>query len=98
VWTEHFNPGMTVMAQPAFEIGKAAFSMLIRKVRTTDDAPSERPGLQLFPAQLRVRGSTAPPQIKQDSDSGQLSPSRSLRKMEPDKRSVPSKETELEHS
>jgi LacI family transcriptional regulator len=98
VWTEHFNPGMTVMAQPAFEIGKAAFSMLIRKVRTTDDAPSEQPGLQLFPAQLRVRGSTAPPQIKQDSDSGQLSPSRSLRKMEPDKRSVPSKETELEHS
>jgi LacI family transcriptional regulator len=61
-WTEHFNPGMTVMAQQAFEMGKAAFSMLISKTSTTDDTPREEPGLQLFPAQLRVRGSTASPQ------------------------------------
>jgi DNA-binding LacI/PurR family transcriptional regulator len=61
VWTEHFNPGMTVMAQPAFEIGKASFDMLLNKMRTTEGEVSEEPELQLFEAQLRVRGSTAAP-------------------------------------
>lgn len=66
VWTEHFNPGMTVMAQPAFEIGKAAFDMLFTKMRATDGEANEEAALQLFPAQLRVRGSTAPPKTEQD--------------------------------
>lgn len=62
VWTEHFTPGMTVMAQQAFEIGTAAFTMLQSKMmRQGEDGESEELSLQLFPAELRVRGSTAPP-------------------------------------
>jgi LacI family transcriptional regulator len=63
VWTEHFNPGMTVMAQPAFEIGTAAFTMLLSRMQSGEDDASEGPGLQLFPAELRLRGSTAPPGV-----------------------------------
>jgi hypothetical protein len=80
VWTEHFHPGMTVMAQPAFEIGKAAFNMLLTKMRTTESESIEEPGLQLFPAQLRVRGSTAPPQFDQAVNPGRAAYSRSGRK------------------
>jgi LacI family transcriptional regulator len=62
VWTEHFSPGMTVMAQPAFEMGAAAFEMLLSKMQQAEGEESEGPGLQLFPAELKVRGSTAPPE------------------------------------
>jgi LacI family transcriptional regulator len=80
VWTEHFTPGMTVMAQPAFEIGAAAFAMVLSRMQLGKDDESEGPGLQLFPAELRLRGSTAPP----GADSA--SPPRNARKNE--KRSV----------
>jgi LacI family transcriptional regulator len=61
VWTEHFTPGLTVMAQPAFEIGKAAFGMLLSRMQPAEGEESEEPSVQLFPAELRLRGSTAPP-------------------------------------
>jgi len=61
VWTEHFSPGLTVMAQPAFEIGKAAFAMLLSRMQPADGEVSNDPGLRLFPAELRLRGSTAAP-------------------------------------
>jgi LacI family transcriptional regulator len=67
VWTEHFNPEMTVMAQPAFEIGRAAFAMLLSKMQRDDDEEGEEPGVQLFAAELRVRGSTAPPSHQADA-------------------------------
>jgi LacI family transcriptional regulator len=61
VWTEHFSPGLTVMAQPAFEIGKAAFAMLLSRMQPADDKDNNDPGVRLFPAELRLRGSTAAP-------------------------------------
>jgi DNA-binding LacI/PurR family transcriptional regulator len=61
VWTEHFTPGMTVMAQPAFEMGTAAFTMLLSRMQREQAEESPEPDLQLFPAELRVRGSTASP-------------------------------------
>ena len=61
VWTEHFTPGMTVMAQPAFEMGTAAFTMLLSRMQPEQAEESQEPDLQLFPAELRVRGSTASP-------------------------------------
>lgn len=63
VWTEHFTPGLTVMAQPAFEIGEAAFGMLLSKMHQVGGEASEEPRLQLFAAELRLRGSTAPPGV-----------------------------------
>ena len=70
VWTEHFNPNMTVMAQPAFEIGTAAFDVLLIRMRAADGDTNLDDGLRLFPAQLRVRGSTAPPKLEKDSTPG----------------------------
>ena len=61
VWTEHFTPGLTVMAQPAHEIGKAAFMMLLSRVQQQEGEANEESDLMLFPAELRVRGSTARP-------------------------------------
>ena len=61
VWTEHFAPGLTVIAQPAHEIGSAAFKMLLSRMRPGDSEANDEPELKLFPAELRVRGSTAPP-------------------------------------
>jgi DNA-binding LacI/PurR family transcriptional regulator len=61
VWTEHFTPRLTVIAQPAYEIGKAAFAMLLSRMQPKEGEAGEEPGLKLFPAELRVRSSTAPP-------------------------------------
>lgn len=61
VWTEHFAPGLTVVAQPADEIGRAAFLMLLSKMEPRDGEVNDEPDLELFPAELKVRGSTAPP-------------------------------------
>jgi LacI family transcriptional regulator len=61
VWTEHFSPGLTVVDQPSVEIGRAAFTMLLSRLRIAEDAESPEPDLRLFPAELRVRQSTAPP-------------------------------------
>jgi DNA-binding LacI/PurR family transcriptional regulator len=52
---------MTVMAQPAFEMGTAAFTMLLSRMQREQAEESQEPDLQLFPAELRVRGSTASP-------------------------------------
>jgi LacI family transcriptional regulator len=60
-WTEHFTPGLTVMAQPAFDIGQAALAMLLSRMQPAEGEESDDPGLRLFPAELRLRASTAPP-------------------------------------
>lgn len=96
-WTEHFSPGMTIMAQPAFEMGKAAFSMLLTKMRT-DGETGEEPDLQLFPAQLRVRGSTAPPENGTHSDTKRNSSSRSGRKIPDETKYNSRKESFARHS
>jgi LacI family transcriptional regulator len=98
VWTEHFNPGMTVMAQPAFEIGKAAFDMLLTKMTATEAEEVEEPGLQLFPAQLRVRGSTAPPQLDQVTSQKQPSHSGGVRKARVETKANRRKESVQPHS
>ena len=59
-WTEHFSPGLTVIAQPAYEIGKAAFGMLLSRMQAGDSQQKDQPELTLLAAKLQVRGSTAP--------------------------------------
>jgi LacI family transcriptional regulator len=60
-WTEHFSPALTVISQPAYETGKAAFGMLLSRIQAGDNEQKDQPELRLLPAELRVRGSTAPP-------------------------------------
>ncbi len=58
LWTEFFNPPLTVVAQRGEEIGRRAFSMLLSKIEGGVDSRGE---LVLLDAALRVRRSTAPP-------------------------------------
>jgi len=71
-WTEHFTPGMTVVAQPAYEIGRAAFAMLLSRMQPGNSEANEEPGLKLFPAELKVRGSTGPPGSAATSTAGNV--------------------------
>jgi LacI family transcriptional regulator len=61
-WTMHFTPRLTVIAQPAGEVGKAAFEMLLSKMQAESPESLPQPELCLLPAELRVRDSTCPPQ------------------------------------
>jgi LacI family transcriptional regulator len=60
VWTEHFTPRLTVVAQPAYEIGKVGTETLLSKIRATQAGkPGNEDGLVLLRAELRIRESTA---------------------------------------
>ncbi|MEO8129430.1 MAG: substrate-binding domain-containing protein, partial [Bryobacteraceae bacterium] len=60
VWSEFFNPPLTTVAQPCYEMGKLAFGMLLKRISETDETPV--PGeTVLLDAELHLRLSTAPP-------------------------------------
>jgi LacI family fructose operon transcriptional repressor len=54
-WTELVTPGVTVIAQPVYEIGKNAMQLLMQ--RLADRTMSAR--TLVLPGELVVRGSTA---------------------------------------
>jgi LacI family fructose operon transcriptional repressor len=54
-WTELVSPGVTVIAQPVYEIGKNAMQLLMQ--RLADPAMSTR--TLVLPGELVIRGSTA---------------------------------------
>lgn len=61
VWTAHFTPRLSVVAQQSNEIGRRGMEMLLRKMRMT---PAERAAdpeeIVYLKAELRLRESTAP--------------------------------------
>jgi LacI family transcriptional regulator len=60
-WATSFNPRLTCIAQPTYDIGRRATEMLLDKIRKPeDDNTRSQPNLVLQ-AELRVRESTAPP-------------------------------------
>jgi LacI family transcriptional regulator len=61
VWSEFFNPPLTTVAQPCYEMGKMAFEMLLKRIHgeATEKGPSGE--LVLLDAELHLRQSTAPP-------------------------------------
>jgi DNA-binding LacI/PurR family transcriptional regulator len=56
-WMDMVTPGITVVAQPAFDIGRRAASLLLRRVENR----SLPPAVECLHGSLIVRGSTAPP-------------------------------------
>jgi LacI family transcriptional regulator len=60
VWTEHFTPRLTVIAQDAFGIGQRSMGTLLDKIRDPDGAEAPMQSI-LLKAELRIRESTAPP-------------------------------------
>lgn len=69
VWTEHFTPRLTVVAQNAYEIGQRAMEMLLSRIRGEDTAQSIEDVL-LLKAELRIRDSTAPPRALRKARAG----------------------------
>jgi LacI family transcriptional regulator len=61
-WAASFNPKLTTIAQPSYEMGKEAMALLMRKItaRLNEGAPAEDRVLVLK-NELRVRESTAKP-------------------------------------
>ena len=64
-WTQHFTPPLTVVAQPAHEIGRMALQMVLGRIRAGEgsdgeDNEGEHTVIRLK-AELRIRESTARP-------------------------------------
>jgi LacI family transcriptional regulator len=67
-WTQHLTPPLTVLGQPAHEIGKKAFEMLLSKIRAADGTEVPDSLIQLQ-AELKVRQSTAAARLTSVVDS-----------------------------
>jgi LacI family transcriptional regulator len=61
VWSEFFNPPLTCVAQPSYEIGRRAFEMLLKRLQKDHDSTQGETQVTLLKAELRIRESTAPP-------------------------------------
>ena len=67
-WSAYFTPQLTTIAQPAYEMGKTAMQILLKKLQapTTDDGTdqqsgdgTDQPNIVHLRAELRIRESTA---------------------------------------
>jgi len=67
-WTQHLTPPLTVLSQPAHEIGKKALEMLLLKIRATEGSEENHDSLIRLKADLKVRESTAPPGNRAELD------------------------------
>ena len=55
-WTQLLEPGLTVIAQPTYDIGREAIEMLLQRIATPDKAMRQL----VLRGELVVRGSSAP--------------------------------------
>lgn len=60
LWNEHFHPTITAVAQPSRQIGQKSFELLLTLIQGTENENRD-PRRIRFPAELRIRNSTAPP-------------------------------------
>ena len=56
-WTSMVEPGITVVSQPALELGRRAAALLLRRI----EDPHGEPALEILEPTLVLRGSTAQP-------------------------------------
>jgi LacI family transcriptional regulator len=68
---EYFNPPLTAVAQPMYELGQSAMHLLLEQMQETPGQGAVRENkVVLLRAELRVRGSTAAPGTESTSDIG----------------------------
>ncbi|MFN7934466.1 MAG: LacI family DNA-binding transcriptional regulator [Bryobacteraceae bacterium] len=60
-WTQHFTPPLTVIAQPAHELGRKAMEMLLAQIRAGEGGETKRFENVRLAGELRVRQSTGKP-------------------------------------
>lgn len=58
-WTENFHPRLTVVAQPARELGRKAMQLLLERIENRADESLKEPRKVVLKPELRVRESTA---------------------------------------
>jgi len=61
VWSEFFNPPLTTVAQPCYEMGRMAFEMLLKRIGGEESETTQPGETVLLNAELHLRQSTAPP-------------------------------------
>jgi LacI family repressor for deo operon, udp, cdd, tsx, nupC, and nupG len=59
-WAPVFNPSITTIAQPAYEIGQQAAALLLESVRTAEEGAVVEPRQIVLESSLRIRESTGP--------------------------------------
>jgi LacI family transcriptional regulator len=59
-WAEVFNPSLTTIKQPTYEIGKAAVELLLQSIQSASDETTLEPRQILLKSTLCARDSTAP--------------------------------------
>jgi LacI family transcriptional regulator len=57
-WTENFHPPLTMIAQPARELGRQAMQLLLSRIEAQGDTQAEARHVKLEP-EIRIRQSTA---------------------------------------
>lgn len=62
-WATMFSTKPTCVAQPSYELGRKAVELLLKKIQRTAGADEPEEGIIRLRAELRIRESTAPPQI-----------------------------------
>jgi LacI family transcriptional regulator len=61
-WAASFNPRLTTIAQPAYEMGQIAMGLLLRMlIHDEGEGAPEQAGVIVLQNELRIRDSTAPP-------------------------------------
>jgi LacI family transcriptional regulator len=64
-WSAYFTPQLSTIAQPAYEIGKTAMQILLKRLQARQEGiTTEQQNIVRLKAELRIRESTAPPFIE----------------------------------
>jgi LacI family transcriptional regulator len=59
-WAAVFDPDLTAIAQPTFEMGTEAVELLVGLIRSAENAEEAKPQQIVLKSSLRIRGSTGP--------------------------------------
>lgn len=59
-WATVFNPSITTIAQPAYEVGQEAAGLLLESIRATEEGAVVEPRQIILKSSLRIRESTGP--------------------------------------
>jgi DNA-binding LacI/PurR family transcriptional regulator len=57
-WAEVVSPSLTTIAQPTYEMGKAAVDLLLQSILPSGEQADAKPRQILLKSTMRVRGST----------------------------------------